>query len=128
MIVDSSALIAIVRREEDWEDLVAAIGGQSGLVSMSAVTWIESRMVAMRDNLREELEQFVQSINIEIVPVDLAQADIAMAGFERYGKGRHPAQLNLGDLFSYALAISRDDALLFKGGDFSRTDVKSARP
>jgi ribonuclease VapC len=73
-----------------------------------------------------QLETLLQVATIEIVPIDGVQADVAFEAFLRYGKGRHPAALNRGDLFAYALAKVTGEPLLFKGNDFARTDLVPA--
>jgi ribonuclease VapC len=73
------------------------------------------------------VERFLRDALIEVVPVDRAQVDRAMEGWRRYGRGRHPAQLNLGDLFAYGLAISRGLPVLCTGSDFAATDVDVIR-
>jgi ribonuclease VapC len=125
MIVDTSALIAILRREPEGEafrDKLLA----SATVSISAVGLVESRIIAEREGGRAELDTLLAAADVRVVPVDRAQADAASDAFLRYGKGRHPAALNLGDLFAYALAATAGEPLLFKGSDFARTDVTAA--
>jgi ribonuclease VapC len=73
-----------------------------------------------------ELDALMAQLGIELIPVDAAQVAFARDGFSRFGKGRHPAALNFGDLFAYALATSRELSLLYVGQDFARTDVLSA--
>ena len=125
MIVDTSALIAILRREPDAPELTAKL--TSGVpVRLSAGTLLEARIVAWRDGEQTELHEFLDEIAAQVVPVDQTQVDAAFEGFLRYGKGRNPAALNLGDLFAYALAKTRDESLLFKGNDFTRTDLRFA--
>jgi ribonuclease VapC len=125
MIVDTSALIAILRREPEREafrdKLLAA-----GTVSISAVGLVESRIIAEREGGRAELDTLLAAADVRVVPTDQAQADAASNAFLRYGKGRHPAALNLGDLFAFALATTTGEPLLFKGNDFARTDVTPA--
>jgi len=94
-------------------------------VRISAATLLESRMVANRDNGHTELEELLDILDAEIIPVDKTQADLAFEGFLRYGKGKHPAGLNYGDCFSYALTKAYGEPLLFKGEDFPRTDVSA---
>lgn len=77
------------------------------------------------DGLRD-LDLFLTTADIELVPFDAAQAQLAREGFRRFGKGRHPAGLNLGDCFSYALARVLAEPLLFKGDDFPLTDIRGA--
>jgi ribonuclease VapC len=74
----------------------------------------------------EKLDQFLKSARVQVAPVTEEQAVIARLAFRVYGKGRHPAALNFGDCFAYALAQSTSEPLLFKGGDFAQTDVKKA--
>ena len=95
-------------------------------VRLSAGTLLETRIVAERDGGSAELEELLEVLGVEIVSVDARQADLAFDGFRRFGKGRHPAALNLGDLFAYALARALGEPLLFKGDDFVHTDVEAA--
>jgi ribonuclease VapC len=125
MIVDTSALIAILRREPErdaFRDKLLA----AGIVSISAVGLVESRIIAEREGGRAELDTLLAAADVRVVPVDQVQADAASDAFFRYGKGRHPAALNLGDLFAYALATTAGEPLLYKGNDFARTDVTPA--
>ncbi len=73
-----------------------------------------------------ELDLWLHKVEVEIVPVDAEQADQAQRAWPRFGKGRHPAGLNLGDCFSYALSALTQEPLLFKGDDFSKTDIEAA--
>ena len=125
MIVDTSALIAILRKEEGYQSFIETLL-KTDRVPISAATLLESRMVANRDNGLSELAELLVILDAEIIAVDQAQADLAFQGFLRYGKGQHPAGLNIGDCFSYALAKAHDEPLLFKGDDFSRTDIAAA--
>jgi ribonuclease VapC len=125
MVIDTSALVAILFDEPERRAFNEAIEAAASramsvatLVELSIV--IESRLGA--EGLRD-LDTFVKRAGIELVPVDLAQADVARQAFHRFGKGRHPAGLNYGDCFSYALASVRDEPLLSKGDDFPRTDL-----
>ncbi len=122
MIVDTSALIAILRRESGWEDLSERLLA-AGEVRVSAGTLLEARIVSLRDGGVEELESLLDLVGAEIVGFDAQQAELAFEGFRRYGRGRDRAGLNFGDLFGYALARSLDAPLLYVGGDFSHTDV-----
>ena len=72
------------------------------------------------------MDEWIDHFGVEVVPVDLAQARIAADAFTRFGRGQHPARLNYGDCFAYALAASRNVPLLYKGTDFGRTDIQSA--
>jgi len=125
MIVDTSALIAILRKEEGYQCFIEILL-KTDRVRISPATLLESRMVANRDNGLSELAELLVILDAEIIAVDQAQADLAFQGFLRYGKGQHPAGLNFGDCFSYALAKAHDEPLLFKGDDFPRTDIAAA--
>jgi ribonuclease VapC len=125
VIVDTSALIAILRREPEGDRFTDALLAASE-PKMSVATLLEARMIAQRDNGAAELEALINAAGIEIVSTDLAQIDLAFEGFLRFGKGRHPAGLNFGDLFAYALARTLDEPLLYKGEAFGQTDVRSA--
>ncbi len=125
MIVDSSALLAIVLGEGD-ADSYASVLFAARKRRISAATMVEVRLVAVRLGLLQELDELIEMAELEIVPLDEAQARLAVDGFERFGKGRHAAGLNYGDLFAYALARSLGEPLLFKGTDFARTDVRVA--
>jgi ribonuclease VapC len=125
VIVDTSALIAVLRGEPEREQFRDALLTRPP-VAMSAVSLVEARIIATRENGLSELETLLQVAAIEMVPIDGVQADVAFEAFLRYGKGRHPAALNLGDLFAYALAKVTGEPLLFKGNDFARTDLVPA--
>ena len=127
--IDSSALMAIILDEPERKSFLDSLDrAEKALVS--AATLIESRMVAHGkggEKLVLALDEIVQGYTMEIVPPGPAEIEIAHAAFVTYGKGNgHPAQLNFGDLFSYALAKSRGVPLLFKGDDFALTDVEVA--
>jgi ribonuclease VapC len=124
MIVDTSALIGIVLGEPEERAFKAKLESENAKIS--AGTLIETRIVAARLRIRPEIAGLIATYEIATVPVDQRQSDLAAAAFERYGKGRHAAGLNFGDLFAYALAKALDEPLLFKGDDFARTDVKRA--
>lgn len=128
MIVDSSALVAILLQEPDAEDYAEALlDGDEAF--MSAATWLEVAIVAetrKHQNPQPELDAFIQSVGIEIVDLTVAHAAVAREAFARYGKGRHKAGLNFGDCFAYALAKATGQPLLYKGDDFKHTDIVSA--
>jgi ribonuclease VapC len=129
LIVDSSALIAVLRKEHDYLDYRRAIA-ESEECRMSTATYFESAIIADRDHsplLSREFDRAITFLEVELVPVSVEQAQIARAAYRDFGRGSgHPARLNFGDCFAYALAIERDEPLLFKGDDFSHTDVRSA--
>jgi ribonuclease VapC len=124
MVVDTSVLIAILLQEEDAQIYADAIA-RAGTAALSAASYVELAIVSLSRGVRgrAELEATLADAGIEIIAVTLDQARIAVGAYERYGKGRHAASLNLGDCFAYALAKSRGEPLLFKGGDFTLTDV-----
>lgn len=125
MVVDTSALIAILTSEHDAERLVAAL--QSDPIRLiSAATLTEAGIVAMAlagEGGGADLDDLVAELDLEIVPFGADHARLAREAWLRFGKGRHPARLNLGDCFSYALAKAAGEPLLFKGDDFGRTDL-----
>jgi ribonuclease VapC len=128
MVIDPSALLAILQDEPERRALNELIEAASqrrlstaSFVELSIV--IEARRGA--EGIRD-LDLFLATAGIELVAFDMAQARLAREGFRRFGKGRHPAGLNLGDCFSYALARALDEPLLFKGDDFPLTDVNLA--
>ena len=125
MIVDTSALIAVLRGEPDAASLRDKML-EASHVHISAGTLLEARIVAERDGGAGELRDLLALAGAEVLPVDARQIDVAFEGFLKYGKGRHPAGLNFGDCFAYGLACSRDEPLLFKGDDFPKTDVAQA--
>lgn len=130
MIVDSSALIAILLNEADAPAFAAALRESSDAI-MAAPTLVETTIVAesrLRAGGAARLDELIAEAEIAIVPFTAEHARHAREGWRRFGKGRHPAALNLGDCFAYALAKARGEALLFKGDDFSRTDVLPALP
>jgi ribonuclease VapC len=125
MILDTSALLAILQDEPERRSFIAAIEAAASL-SMSTATFVETSIVIGAryggDGLRD-LDLFLAKAEIALVPVDTEQAHAARDAFLRFGKGRHPAGLNYGDCFSYALARTLGEPLLYKGDDFSQTDV-----
>ena len=129
MIVDTSALVAILKEEPD-ADLVKRALAVADSVSMSAANFLEVAMVVdgRRDAVAShQLDNLITYTRTRIEPVDEAQARVARQAFRDYGKGSgHPAGLNFGDCFSYALASVTGQPLLFKGDDFGHTDVTSA--
>ncbi|WP_043359738.1 type II toxin-antitoxin system VapC family toxin [Belnapia sp. F-4-1] len=128
MIVDTSALIAILFHEVEAGEFIAAIDTASS-VAIAAPTLVEAALVSegrVGPSMRLELDDLLRTMKPEIVPFTAELAGIAQDGWRRFGKGRHPAGLNLGDCFAYALARHRNEPLLFKGDDFARTDVKAA--
>lgn len=127
MVLDTSAIVAILFDEPERRRFDEAIEAHSRRL-ISAVTLVEATMVIERRHgapggLR--LERFIRAAELEIISVTPEQAILACAAFRRYGRGRHPAGLNLGDCFAYALAKASGEPLLYKGNDFAQTDVAS---
>lgn len=122
MVVDTSALMAILLDEPAAQRLKAALIAEDGLL-LSAGTMAEALVVAGRRQLGVEMDQLIQGLGFEIVAVSAATARHIASAYAQRGKGAHPAGLNFGDCFAYALARERGCLLLFVGDDFSRTDV-----
>ena len=125
MIVDTSALVAIAMSEPEAERFVISIESIER-PRISAVNALELTMVlesASRGRATGSGEQIIRDLRIAVIPADLPQLEAARDAFRRFGKGRHPAALNFGDCFSYALAKHTGEPLLFKGTDFDRTDI-----
>ncbi|NDD69803.1 MAG: type II toxin-antitoxin system VapC family toxin [Synechococcaceae bacterium WB9_4xC_028] len=126
MVVDTSALVAILKVEPDASTLLHRLGN-SGANRIATATLLEAQMVVI-SQLGEagvpELELLMNRAQIQVVPFNADHMRWALHGWRHYGKGRHRAALNLGDCFSYGLAKAMDTPLLFKGEDFQYTDVK----
>ncbi len=125
---DSSALVALAAEEPEAADIRRAIE-ESGPALVSAATAVELFIVAMGRgaDVYARAQALLQEPSVVIVPFDTEQAELAANAYARFGKGRgHSAQLNFGDTFAYALAVSRGLPLLFKGNDFARTDIVPA--
>jgi len=128
MVIDTSAIVAIALNEPEALSFEEAIVDDPVRL-ISAATVLETAM-ALETRLGEkggsELDLWLYKIGAEIVPVSAEHADQARRAWRRYGKGRHPAGLDFGDCFSYALASLTGEPLLFKGSDFSQTDIQVA--
>ncbi len=127
MIVDSSAILSILYAEADAEIYVDAITNTTQCL-MSAANYLETAVVVDTQRGAEagrQFDVFIARAAIQIEPVTREQADIARQAYLDFGKGKHPAALNFGDCFAYALARSLHLPLLFKGNDFSMTDIES---
>jgi ribonuclease VapC len=130
MVVDSSVLVAVVLGEPDAETFTAALADQTRTIHVSAATVVESTIVVearQGPDASRDLELLLERTGAVIEPFTRQQAAIAGAAWRRFGKGRHPAGLNLGDCFSYAVARDLDLPLLYKGEDFDQTDIAAAR-
>jgi ribonuclease VapC len=123
--VDTSALMAIVLDEAEADACAAALQAEPRLL-ISAATVAEALIVAGRRNLHEEVAQLIDGLGFEIVSVTPSSARHVAEAYAQWGKGIHPAALNFGDCFAYAVAKAHGCALLYVGEDFSRTDVARA--
>ena len=127
MIVDTSALIAIVAREGGWERLIDALE-DSVTNALSTMTLLELRIVLSleRFNAADVVDDLLRRYRIATIDFTVLHADAAAEAYRKYGRGRHPARLNFGDCASYATAKLAGEPLLFVGDDFSQTDLTSA--
>jgi ribonuclease VapC len=128
MIIDTSAIIAVLFNEQDAEFYARAIA-RSDSRRISAATFVEAAIVVETQTNTagaRQLDAFLRQADIVIEPVTEEHAHIARQAFADYGKGRHRAGLNYGDCFSYALAKATGETLLFKGEDFTKTDLVAA--
>lgn len=125
IVVDTSALMAIVLDEAGAESCVAALAGHSDIL-ISAGTVAEALIVADRRNTGREMRSLIDGLGFQVVPLTGAASARIAAAYAKWGKGVHRAGLNLGDCFAYELAMARGCGLLYVGDDFSRTDVAAA--
>lgn len=129
MVVDTSALLAILLNEPD-ADAIRMAFDHDDVRLLSAATLLEAAMVIESrkgEGGSRDLDLLISKSRIVVIPVDEGQVDEARRAWRRFGRGRHAASLNYGDLFSYALARTTGQPLLFKGDDFARTDVARVR-
>src|SRR5262245_33815137 len=125
MVVDTSALVALLQREPERRAFIEAIEAADARL-MSVATFVEISIVIEARHGAEglrDLDHFISHAGIELVAVDAEHGRLARGAFSLFGKGRHRAGLNYGDCFSYALAMLTGQPLLFKGDDFVHTDV-----
>ena len=127
MVADTSALMAILMNEQEHQDFLDVMLND-GEVLVSTATAVELMIVAMGkgDAFYQSAVQFLERPFIRLTPLDETQLWAAVRAYQGFGKGRHPASLNFGDTFSYALATTRQLPLLFKGDDFVQTGIRSA--
>jgi ribonuclease VapC len=128
MFVDASAIISILSGEEDAESLAERLDGApkiyvSAVCLYEAATGLSRKRTWSLREAEEIVDEFIRETSAEIVVIDRDVARTALRAFQRFGKGRHPAGLNMGDCFAYACASIVDAPLLFKGEDFSQTDI-----
>jgi ribonuclease VapC len=128
MILDTSAIVAVLQDEPEAESFALAVE-RNRPVRISAANWLEAAVVVDGNRspaLSRRFDEFMLQAGVEIEPVTARQAELAREAYRAYGRGSgHPAHLNFGDCFAYALAMERDEALLFKGKDFANTDVRN---
>ncbi len=125
MVIDTSAILAILFNEPDAESFESALVSDPNRL-MSAASILEASIVVesrLGEAGRQEFDQLLHVAQIILVPVTAQQIEVARQAYRTYGKGRHPAALNYGDCFAYALAKTTGEPLLFKGNDFSQTDI-----
>lgn len=129
MIVDTSALIAILKREPEWPALSKTLDAVES-PCISAANYLEASVVVdgwRNPILSRAFDELIERFNLVIEPVTAAQARIARQAYRDYGKGSgHAANLNFGDCFTYALARDKRESVLYKGDDFVHTDLRSA--
>jgi ribonuclease VapC len=131
MFVDASAICAILLSEIEADELTTRLIASPSRCT-SAIAVFETVRALMRvldigpTVARATVSQFLKAAEIEFIPIGEAEQEAALEAMDRFGKGRHPAQLNRGDCFAYACARTRGEALLFKGDDFPRTDIDPA--
>ena len=125
MVIDTSAILAVLQNEPERDALLHSIV-EAPVLRMSAASYVEAGIVleSRFGSLGvHQLILLISQADIQIDYVDREQAEYALAAYRRYGKGRHAAGLNYGDCFSYALAAAKEEPLLYKGEDFSKTDI-----
>ena len=122
--VDTSALMAIVLNEPEAAACIAALEAEESVL-ISAGTLAEALIVAARRNIAEEVSSLIEGLGFEIVSVTPASARRISQAYQQWGKGMHPAGLNLGDCFAYEVAKTHGCRLLYVGGDFAKTDIAS---
>ncbi len=128
MIIDTSALVAILDQEPEAERIARALASTPERM-LSAANLVEAGIVMQArrgDDGARDVDLLLAKLRVEIAPFTARQAEIARTAFRRHGRGRHDANLNFGDCFAYALARDTSASLLFKGDDFGQTDVKVA--
>ncbi len=128
MIVDASALVAIVLKEPGWEAYESALVRSSeNLISPVNRMEVFMRLDSIDGEwLIQKFNALATTLRLTTISIDDFQLDLAQNAFRRFGKGRHKAALNMGDCFAYALAKAKGEPLLFKGNDFTQTDLESA--
>ena len=131
MYVDASALVALILSEPDAPDILARMESADRLFTSPTGLWeavvsCTRRMDWDPETARSAVARYLDGMQIAVVDMPAATADLAIDAYARYGKGRHPAALNFGDCFAYACAKHFDVPLLYKGNDFAQTDIGAA--
>jgi len=134
MFVDASTIVAILTREPEADVLADVLERArspitSPIAVFEAALGVRRKRHASVEEASADVNELLQMARVRIVPITGSEAETALSAVSRYGKGqRHPAQLNLGDCFAYAVAKNHRTTLLFKGEDFGKTDIQSAAP
>ena len=128
IFIDASAMVSMLGLEDDFEELADRLDEADQRLTSAMAIWETTIALSrgrgmMMDSARADVANFIAARNIAIVPIGVEEADIALQAHRQFGKGRHPARLNMGDCFAYACAKTRDARLLYKGDDFSKTDL-----
>ena len=131
MFVDASALVAILTAESERSTLLSRLDGAvdpltSGLAVFETAIAVARKTAMSVADAEAQVAEFIRVVGLRIVPITEAETALALAAHARYGKGRHPARLNLGDCFAYACARVHGVPLLYVGDDFPQTDIRSA--
>lgn len=130
MFIDASAMVAMLTEESEGDRLARVLeGAKSPITSAIAIYETAARLMSKSslsgEEARKAVREFLRAAGVRVVAVGEREAEIALQAFERFGKRRHPANLNMGDCFAYACAKSHDAPLLFIGEDFTQTDVNA---
>lgn len=131
MFIDASALTAMLAEESDGVELIARMEQSAVKITSPVAAW-EATVALARISSRSiqdtgsQVERFLELANVQVMPIPSEARVFALDAFDRYGKGRHRAALNMGDCFAYACARHYDQPLLFKGSDFPLTDIQAA--
>lgn len=131
MFIDASALCAILFDEPEREDFELSILSTAAPMTSAIAAWETARAVVREQGVtpeqaRRDVDAYLAAAGIAFMPVGEEHYRVALDAFDRFGKGRHPAALNMGDCFAYACARTHDLPMLFKGDDFQQTDIASA--
>jgi ribonuclease VapC len=131
MFVDASAIVAMLTEEPEGDRLARILEGEAAPITSAIAIYETAARLMSKSSLsgeeaRRAVADFLQATNMRTVAIDRREAEIALVAFERFGKRRHPAGLNMGDCFAYACATAHRAPLLFIGDDFSQTDVNAA--